>query len=486
MEIKVAKVFKPLFDNCIERKHTDVLLKSGRTGGKSAVAGQVIAVLSTAWADRDMIICRDAFADLRDSSFAEIQSWLEDMQLGEEFQIHLNPMRIINTRSNCNIYFFGIGGEDKHRTKSIKTKHKVGAIIFEELQQVKDRESLEQAKSSFRRLLDPDRGFFIHLFNPEPQNGHWVNMLWNLKISDPDWLCIQSSWMDITKCLNDLDIKAILKEKFLDPARYEWFYMGKTGGGFGSVYPEFKREKHLISRNPILATNLALEQQTKYQYDTNKMADLLTHKIIGVIIGYDQAVTHDMTVLVPIFILSNGQAIVSGRDIFYHDPKVLNSLGTVELMPHISLWLKKMSDWYGFERENVPIMFIVDSAATETLRILRANMPDRIGVFPIHKPSIVGMVDIVKGVLARNMIYIIDDGYHMTIKGQTKQDNLLASQLENLIWLAKPNGDTPTTYDPKIPNDCSDAFTYAVNWWWRNPMNMYWVGGNRLDFYDIR
>lgn len=109
-------------------------------------------------------------------------------------------------------------------------------------------------------------------------------------------------------------------------------------------------------------------------------------------------------------------------------------------------------------------------------------------MYSFTKPSIIQMVDNVKGVLARNMIYLIDDGYHINVKGSFKTENMLADELENLRWKDKQDGSTPTTYDPSIPNDVCDAFTYAVNTWYSNPNNLYWLAiANKMrkDFYDL-
>ena len=69
-----------------------------------------------------------------------------------------------------------------------------------------DQESLEQASSSFRRFLDVDKGVMIHIFNPQPQNNHWLNKFWTQKEKDTDWLCIHSTYMDIVDFINDLDL----------------------------------------------------------------------------------------------------------------------------------------------------------------------------------------------------------------------------------------------------------------------------------------
>lgn len=469
INIKVANIFKEV----LTFNYRYVLIKSGRLGGKTTFAIQLAVALSASFIDRDIIITRNDYSSLEDSSYNEFINWLNEFNLEDYFQIKKDPLRIYNSKTNSTIYFKGIGGADKSRTRSMRTINKVIAVIFEELQQVKDRESLEQAHASFRRLLDQDKGMFIHLFNPEPINSHWLNIYYNLKSKDKDWLCIHSSYKDVLNFISDLDLREILKMKLTDFPRYEWMYEGKASGGFGAVYYEFKREKHLLSREQALL----------------KFKD---RRIVGCIIGVDSAVTRDKTAYVPIFLLDNGQGIVSGRDIFIHDPKLWGAYGSVELMPHILKWYKSIENNYGFKENNIPTIMVVDSAATELIRILQYNMPEHVYVNKFDKPSIVNMVDTVKGVLARNTIYLIDDGYHWSIKDAYNCENILAEELENLKWKEKLDGSTPTTYDASTPNDASDAFTYAVCAWYKNPENIYWVEelnyltNSRNEIYDYQ
>jgi PBSX family phage terminase large subunit len=459
--INIAKPFKPLF----EFNHRFALVKSGRAGGKSTVAGQLITALSTAFPKRDVVVTRDSFADLRDSSYEEIQSWIEEYGLGSEFIAKKSPLRIYNKRTGGNIYFMGIGGSDKHRTKSFKPKNTLIAVLFEELQQVKDQESLEQAHSSFRRFLDVEKGIFIHLYNPEPQNAHWVNVLWNIKKQDKDWLCIETTYMDVAQFLNDIDLKEIIKLKRLDFPKYEWLYLGKTGGGFGSVYPQFKRNKHFITLS-----------QAKEKFGNMKF--------VAMIIGGDGAVTHDSTVFTPIGILQNGQGLV--LDIFHHDPKISGQKASSELIPFIKIWFAELYAKYNLQDLPIPILWKIDEAAPELVRNLQYNFSNNRNIIaPHHKSTILEMVGVVQSAIAKNMIYVIDFGGYKdyVLNRWVNAENPLVVCLENLIWNEKQTG-----YDPIVPNDDSDAFTYAVNTFYKNPDNLYWLDNlirTRKDFYDL-
>jgi PBSX family phage terminase large subunit len=460
MQIRVASPYRKVLD----LKHRFVLIKSGRDAGKTIFGGQAIIILSSLYPKKDIVVARDSFSDLRDSTFQTLQALIDEYKLSKDFVPKLNPMRIVNIRTGTNIYFMGIGGADKHRTKSFMPKNNsIIAVLFEELQQVKNQENLEQAHATFRRFLDPEKGVFIHLYNPEPQNAHWLNIMWNIKKTDPDWLCIHPNYTDIAHYLNNVDLKEILKMKMLDEQRYNWLYLGETGGGFGSVYPQFKRDKHYLPFS-----------EARKKFNANR--------IVGMIVGVDGAVTHDATTLIPMALFDNGQAAI--LDIFYHDPIVAGQKSSAELMPFITKWFTEIKIKYGLDANQVPILFKVDSAAQDLRRQLMWFVTsNNIQVETFNKPSIVEMVGIVQSTLSRNMIYVVDYGGYQDYVRSTwqKVDNPLAVQLENLIWNEKQTG-----YNPIIPNDASDGFTYAVVTYYKNPTNQYWIDKiTKQDFYDL-
>jgi hypothetical protein len=93
------------------------------------------------------------------------------------------------------------------------------------------------------------------------------------------------------------------------------------------------------------------------------------------------------------------------------------------------------------------------------------------------------MVAVVQSTISQNVIYVVDyEGTKDYILNKfVKRDNPLAEQLENLIWNEKQNG-----YDSIVPNDATDAFTYAVNTYFKNPDNLHWIENiKRQDFYDL-
>lgn len=460
----------PIYKPVIEGKNKYCIIKGGRDTGKSVVAIQKLLIDLIKYPRHDAIVCRDSYSDLTDSDYAEIESFIEENQLGRFFRCTKSPLRIRRRDGLGSIYFFGIGGADKSRTKSVKTKFPVIRIVFEELQQVKDEESLYQAHASFRRRLDPNNWLMIHLFNPPPQKAHWVNVWAEMKKLDRDYEVIHSTYLDILPFLNDVDLKEILKMKIFEPEKYDWLYMGIAGGGIGSVYPQYKREKHFIS-----------ERQAGMKFHGQR--------IIGVIIGCDGAVNRDATCFAPQAIFSNGQSAF--LEPFYHDPKKSGVKSSSEICEYASMWFwSTIVDHHGLGRTKndrflVPICFKVDSAAADLKRELLRWFGNRAFVESFSKSSVVEMVGVVQSAIARNMVYVIDYGgyYDYILSKFVTCDNPITVAFENLVWNEK--GDN---YDPIVPNDASDAATYAICTYYKNPDNLNWLAAiiqNRQEFYEI-
>jgi hypothetical protein len=98
-------------------------------------------------------------------------------------------------------------------------------------------------------------------------------------------------------------------------------------------------------------------------------------------------------------------------------------------------------------------------------------------VYKYTKKDIMRTTDIVNNALGRNSIIILDfGGYFNYIKNEfVPGDDQLVTDLESMVW--DKNG---TGYDSSIPNDCADAFRYAVCTYYANPINLWETPGNEI------
>lgn len=458
----------------IETDKDFICLPSGRVSGKTKNAVLLTTLLLLQNKYTDVIITRSSYGSMADSTYAEFCAEIFSMpkDIADMFVAKKNPLRIEKKDGSNIIYFMGSGGANRERTKGFKSIHPVIAVIVEETQEFKTRESYDQFEASVRRNLQNGVKYFV-LGNPPNNEEHWFNRWKRRKEKDNDWLVVKLSWLDILPFLNDYDVKEILKTKYLEPEYYQWLYMGEPTGSMGKVYPMFRKDYHLIP----------------YEERNNNRV-LQDFRIVACIIGCDGAVNNDATAFVPRFIMSNGQS-VAGK-IFYHNPKTNGVKGSFPLVENEGKrWFAELRKENNLDnpydyRYNIPIVFVVDSAATELIQALKYYMGNRANVYAVKKSSIVEMVDIVQSAIAKNVCLVYDYGgyYNYTLNKWVKDDNILAYQYRTLIWNEKQTG-----YDPSVPNDVSDADTYGIVWYYRTTENLVWlkdVVSRRKDYYQIQ
>lgn len=463
-----------VWQDIVQTNKNYINLPSGRISGKSKNTIIYAIILQLQCPYTDIVVTRSTYGSMADSLYAEFEAEFNELPeaVREQFTFKKSPLRIERVNNSGTIYFIGSGGSNKDRTKGLKTSHPTKIVIVEETQEFKDKESYDQFMASVRRNYDENPKLVV-LGNPPNNDCHWYNQFVDQCKRDSDWLVVKPTWEDISPFLNDYDIKEILKCKILEPDYYQWMYEGVPTGGLGRVYPMFRKEYHLVNYNERSNSSL-----------------LQDFRIVGVIIGVDSAVNNDSTALCPMFIMANGQ-MVCGK-IFYHNPKINGVKGSFPLVENeIRRWfseLKKenmLDNPYDY-MNSIPIIFVVDSAATEMIQALQYFFIDRAEVYAIKKGTILQMVDTVQSAIGKNVVGIYDYGgyYNYTLNKFIEGDNILAYQLRSLIW-----NDKQTGYDASIPNDVSDAFTYAVYYYYRQVENIAWlqdVVNSRKDYYILK
>lgn len=462
-KIQIAEKFLPLFNS----DYLNFILPGGRASGKSKTTEILAGVITATKPNEDIVIARASYGSIGDSVFNETCEVIESIPaFDDQFVFRKSPYRIIRKANQATIYFMGIGGSTE-RTKGFKPLHKVGLVILEETQELRSREHLEQTMATLRRRFGEDTVVVI-VFNPPAQELHWINVWCEEKRKDKDYCVIHSTYKDILPFLSDRDIKEIRKMYYENRQFHDYMYEGKPTGGFGAVYPMFRKDKHVI---------------TKQEYDyLIANSDI---KPVLCVIGGDGAVNNDCTSFVPKIILSNGQTVQGS--LFHHDPKIDGSFGYHQLVRDFaSKWLDNIcAEFHLGTRQEImiaqergvnitvlPIFVRIDSAAPDLVKECQFFWGDRCDVAAIKKGTITEMVATVQSAICSDNEYIIDYGGHYNyVKNefQPRKVNYLAEQLSMLIWNEKQDG-----YDPIVPNDDCDAYTYSCRFWYQNIENIAW------------
>jgi len=449
--MEIVDVFAPIFD---EDNHY-LILKSGRNAGKSTVIAQKI-VHNLFTYEFDIIVTRANYGDLEGSMYTAIMKVIEDEGYGRWVETKKKPLRLINLLNDNIVYFQGIGGSDLSRTRSYETHKETSMVVIEEAQQLQSQDNLDQALATYRRGMDKDIWQIVMAFNPPKQNSHWINNYYRMKEHDIRYTCIWSSWLDIETKLKPMDIEEMLIEKETNPDNYRWLYMGETEGLFGGVYNTFNRSKHLI-------TEVVMKGLIK---------EIGVHNVI---VGIDAAHTIDKTAVIPAIILNNGQTVIT--DYFYHDPQRDGELSNDRLLPYIQEFLRKWHIRWGI-RQNQRIDMIFDSANAD-LRITASYRMNsrkyRCQSYTLK--NVIEMAQIMQNIFSRNVALILDEPIYNYVTQRQTIINPLVTQLESVMWAE--NG---TKLDPKIPNDATDALTYGIAFYYKNPSALNFP--KRQNFYE--
>jgi len=425
-----------------------IFMKSGRAAGKSKASAQYI-VKRFFGEDGDIFVGRAYGSDIQQSIYQEIISVVEEMGVFKQIETRTRPLKIINKINGNKIYFSGIGGADKHRTKGMTFSKDLTMIVYDELQQIENEENLREANATLLRKLKPT-GKVIYMFNPPKLASHWVNEFFRMSKHNSAYLCIETTYKDIAKVLGSPLLESIEHEKMIDPNNYRNRYLGETEGLFGAVYNSFDRKKHLINKD-------ALKRYIK------KVG------IFNFIVGADPASTRDSTALIPALLLRNGQMVII--DYFFHDPQKNGSIPNARLWKFVREWLHEIKEEWGLlPQHRVEMIFDSNGASQDLMNTLSENMSGReVNTQVFRQKRIIEMADVMRNAFSKNLILISDNGgYKNYITGTFMWGiNPLVQQLEQVVWNEAGDG-----FDKHVPNDATDGLTYATVWYFRNQGNM--------------
>lgn len=467
----------------------------GRDCGKTKNGVLLILVMMMAHPNTDWIFLKAHFSDFRATDYSEVVSAINEAGFSSEFTVCQTPLRATRRNGAGMIYFYGADSSDVSRTHGIKTMHKLGGVVFSESQQFRSQNVFDEAMASIRRnFTDPKTGRetsdwkIIVQFNPPKSSSHWINVWALQKRNDPDWTVLDMTYLDILPFLNDIDLTEIRKEKYLDPESYEWRYMGKVGGGWGTCYPMLTEKFHLVKSKDAMSESGGM-------------------RVVAIVIGADGAVNRDATSFCPWLVLEDGTMWARSDEQFYYDPKRDGVMASWQMCDN-SGCQKGVNDnnggpawkwWYGFKDRyggwhpgicnkypsiangsvSVPIWFFVDPAAAELVQAIRFFFGNRSSVYPAKKSSIMSMAEVCQNAFGKGLARFIDAGgrweYYPApnLVNPTREPVWvehsfpLWDQFVSLRFDSKGMG-----YDDTIPNDASDSGTYGIWSFFKNPQNI--------------
>lgn len=440
------KVLKP-YDKLYDTKDTRIIEYSPRTCGKSVSMAQFLVDTCINYPKRDILVSRANYNSLDDSFAEEIIGVQEDIGFDGFFKKKVSPLRMTTPLGN-NIMFKGIGGADLSRTRGLKTTKKFAVAIIDEAQQLRNELNLKHALSTIARNMMPG-GKIIIAGNPHEVKGHWWNQYCRKMRNAPGYTFIDATCFDIWDYLPEESKLEIETEFKFNPAMARFMYLGSLDELQGGAYAQFNKEKHYL---------------TEKQLGEKFKGEVFEY----IIFGGDGAIARDATCICPIAIMSSGRAVVLER--FYYNPTETGiTLAPVQLVELIKEYLQWLENKYGFERNGVQLYWSIDCAAADLIAQLRYDLPSYHNVMSFtEKSTQLRTNSVVNDAFAKNVLYIKDTGgQYLWHSHRMLESDPLVIQLESVVWTE--------TYklDPSIPNDCTDALTYGINYYYLNPDNLH-------------
>lgn len=292
--------------------------------------------------------------------------------------------------------------------------------------------------------------------NPESPS-HFVKQF----IDKPDVDCYAEHFTLYDNPFLTPDFVRALENEYRGTIYFDKWVLGNWVKAEGLVFPLFNREKHYLT-----------PQEYSARFGRNRLKT--------VIFGCDGANTNDSTAVIPLAIMDNGQAVT--LEMFYHNPKVNGQLSNEQLVPLIMKYLEELNQRYRLRENGVDFYTVVDCAAADLHLSLAYHLPDWYNVRKYTKKDIMQTTDVVNNAFARGVICILNfKGYYNYYRNRFEEgENQLVIDLELMTW-DKNN----EKYDPSVPNDCADAFRYAVNTFYANPENIWETPSTNDRFKEI-
>lgn len=420
------------------------ILSGATRSGKTHITYFLIILRIREHYNNNILFCGKTLATLERNIFVEMRKWFGEEYIGE-VKSDMSGNRMIKIfGKSC----YCVGANDERAITKIQGLG-LGYAYCDEL--------TTYPENFFRMLqsrLDRDDSKCDATCNPEGPT-HFVKKLID---DDPEHVYNEHfSIYDNTFLAKEF--VETLEHQYRGTIYFEKWILGNWVKAEGAVYPLFRKEVHFLT---------PAEFSRRYG----------RHSIRYVIFGGDGANTNDATALVPLAIMDNGQAV--RLEMFYHNPKINGQLSNEQLVPYIQHYLQDLQEKYRFRENGVEFVTTVDCAAADLVLTLAYRLPPEYNVQKFTKKDILQTTDVVNNALSRRAVCILDfGGYFNYMRNEfVPGDDQLVIDLENMVWDKKNN----RKYDDTVPNDCADAFRYALNTYYNNPFNL-WETPSMSEFY---
>lgn len=253
-EIKISEIIIPkYYDVFNDKKHTHVILTSGRAGTKSSFVAIKCDHKIISEKDCAVVVMRKFHNKLKKTVYKEMLRGMKRLGLNKtkHFKTTVSPMEIQYKKNGNTIYFTGNDSIDD--TKGMIDESKpIKLVVLDELTEFFDKgegeDELSNIEATFIRGNDEEFQM-IYLFNP-PKNPNAPIMQWLKKMKQRedtihihvDYRDVPVSWLG-KKLIESAEIMKKVAEKL-----YNWVWLGQCIGVEDLIYHMFDENVHVYQK----------------------------------------------------------------------------------------------------------------------------------------------------------------------------------------------------------------------------------------------
>ncbi|KRN77081.1 phage terminase, large subunit, pbsx family [Weissella minor] len=195
----LSKNINPHFYKVWNTKKSNIILKGGRGSFNSSVVAFKLCMMmyqEIIQGHTANVVCvRENKTNLRTLVYKQINWALTQMNLVDEFDSYVSPMRITHKQTGSSFLFYG--ADDPDKLKSDKTTDVIG-LWYEEAANMKSSEVFDQSNPIFIRnkseCVDDVKIFCS--YNPPKNPYDWINEWVDSKKKDSEYLVDHSTYLD--------------------------------------------------------------------------------------------------------------------------------------------------------------------------------------------------------------------------------------------------------------------------------------------------
>lgn len=431
---KATKQYAPLADPNV----SVIVEPSGRCSGKST-NNEIIAITLMLQSKYNNIwYCRAEKNDIRETIFTSMISTMQLMHVEHLFRWSVSPIQITCKSTGAICYFSGINGktnDDETATKGFTPQFKtLGMCILDEANQVKHENHITAWESTANRFL-LNYGKMVYAYNPPAQKSHWAHKYFGDKIRNGATR-IYTTWEDVRGKLKPKAIEMIEKFRRDDPEYYKYWYLGQAVAFKGMVYPQLKRDKHIVNIFQLLAQG---------------------DRVSELILGLDEGTVYDSTCVTPLAVMQSGRVVAI--DLFENDPLIKGQQAPTEQAKALTQFIVDLINKFAFLKY-VPRQWIFECAEGGQMLKLQFEQDTGERCCLVTNKNIMGDIKRVRSMLAEDILL-----FHVADNVNTMR---LVEDLENYVFDEKTN-----TIKKGQRDDSIDSLEYGTKLYYNLPISTY-------------